>query len=67
MEKIKSPDDLKKIKQQADSGNRTQIKVSMATCSIASGARETMDTFLDKIKQENLNAVVTQVGCMGYC
>jgi (2Fe-2S) ferredoxin len=78
MDKIKSPDDLRNIKQQVenhlnlneknkDSDNLVQIKVAMATCSIASGARETMNTFLDKIKEEKLNALVSQTGCMGYC
>ena len=66
MDKIKSPDDLRSIKQKADD-SRVQIKVAMATCSIASGARDTMDAFLEKIAKENLNAVVTQTGCMGYC
>jgi len=66
MDKIKSLDDLHKIKQQANDG-QIQIKVAMATCSIASGARETMEAFLEKIEKENLNAVVTQTGCMGYC
>jgi len=78
MNKIKSLDDLRKMKQQAESklnlreksndpDSLVQIKVGMATCGIASGARETMNTFLDKIEKENLNAVVTQTGCMGYC
>jgi NADH:ubiquinone oxidoreductase subunit F (NADH-binding)/(2Fe-2S) ferredoxin/NAD-dependent dihydropyrimidine dehydrogenase PreA subunit len=67
-DKIQSPDDLNRIKQQAGStGNRVQIKVAMATCSIASGARETMEAFLEKIRKENLKAVVIQTGCMGYC
>ena len=74
MDKIKSPDDLYQIKQQVnlhgksdDPSSAVQIKVAMATCSIASGARETMNAFLAKIKKENLNAVVSQTGCMGYC
>ena len=66
MDKIKSLDDLRKLKQQAADG-LVHIKVAMATCSIASGARETMDAFLEKIGKENLNAAVTQTGCMGYC
>jgi NADP-reducing hydrogenase subunit HndB len=66
MDKINSLDDLRKIKQQAADG-MVQIKVAMATCSIASGARETMEAFLEKIEKENLKAVVTQTGCMGYC
>ena len=78
MNKIKSLDDLRKMKQQAegnlhlreksnDPDSLVQIKVAMATCGIASGARETMNVFLKKIEEENLNAVVTQTGCMGYC
>jgi len=66
MDKIKSLDDLRKIKQQASNG-QIEIKVAMATCSIASGAREIMETFSEKIGKENLNAVVSQTGCMGYC
>ena len=78
MNKIKSLDDLRKMKEQVenkinlreksnDPDNVVQIKVAMATCGIASGARETMNAFLEKIEKENLNAVVTQTGCMGYC
>jgi len=78
MNKIKSLDDLRKMKQQAESqlnlreksndpDSLVQIKVAMATCGIASGARETMNAFLEKIEKDNLNAVVTQTGCMGYC
>ena len=69
MDKIKSLDDLCKIKQQVvnPSDGLVQFKVAMATCSIASGSRDTMNAFRDKIGEENLNAVVTQTGCMGYC
>ena len=69
MNKIKSPDDLCQIKQQMVNhpDSLVQFKVAMATCSIASGSRETMNAFLEKIRRENLNAVVTQTGCMGYC
>ena len=67
MDKIKSLDDLLNIKQQANPDSLVQIKVSMATCSIASGARDTMNAFLEKIARDNVNAVVSQTGCMGYC
>jgi NADP-reducing hydrogenase subunit HndB len=39
----------------------------MATCGIASGARETMDYFIDELDKRKIDAVVTQTGCMGYC
>ncbi len=78
MNKIKSLDDLRKMKQQVeanlnlreksnDPDSQVQIKVAMATCGIAAGARETMNAFLEKIEKEKLQAVVTQTGCMGYC
>ena len=78
MDKIKSRDDLHKLKQQEenylncheknnDFDSQVKISVAMATCSIASGARETMNAFIEIIEKENVNAIVTQTGCMGYC
>lgn len=44
------------------------VRVAMATCGIASGAREVMNYFADVAREENLeNVVITQSGCMGYC
>ncbi|MFA5444613.1 MAG: (2Fe-2S) ferredoxin domain-containing protein [Bacteroidales bacterium] len=78
MTKIKSLDDLRQKKQQLEQSmdireksdhpeNLVQIKVAMATCGIASGARTVMNVLVEKIKKENISAVVTQTGCMGYC
>lgn len=77
MEKIKSVADLKKLKQQSalsrKSGdessqqNAITIKVAMATCGIASGARETYDYFVQELKRQKINAIVSQTGCMSYC
>lgn len=79
MAKIKSLEELRKIKEQAQNSvslrvkgdnieNLIQIRVAMATCGIAAGARETMDEFIKVLKEEHIdNAVVTQTGCMGYC
>lgn len=44
-----------------------QVKVGMATCGIASGAKETMKYFIDALEQQAIDAVITQTGCMGYC
>jgi NADP-reducing hydrogenase subunit HndB len=44
-----------------------QVKVSMATCGIASGAKTIMEFFLEQLDRRNVAAVVTQTGCMGYC
>ena len=44
-----------------------QVKVAMATCGIASGAKKTMEAIIDECQKNNVAAVVTQTGCMGYC
>ena len=79
MAKIKSLDELKKIKEQAKNSvslrvkgdnieNMIQVRVAMATCGIASGAREVMTEFIEELQRQNMdNVVVTQTGCMGYC
>lgn len=78
MEKIKSLADLRKIRDEKKSGlqtrekgetpdNLVQVKVAMATCGIASGAKETMEFLTDQLEKRGVDAVVTQTGCMGYC
>ena len=78
MEKIKSIDDLRKIKASileanqkliADNGNNKliEIKVAMATCGIASGAKPVMDFLIEELPKRNIVARVKQTGCMGYC
>ena len=67
MTKIKSLDDLRQKKQQLEQTWRSgksdhpeslvQIKVAMATCGIASGARTVMNALVEKIKKENIAAV----------
>jgi NADP-reducing hydrogenase subunit HndB len=44
-----------------------QVKVAMATCGIASGARETMEFMTEALEKRGVDAIVTKVGCMGYC
>jgi NADP-reducing hydrogenase subunit HndB len=76
--KVKSLQDLRKmrdelkgkinLREKSDNpDNLVQIKVSMATCGIASGARETMNYIIDELDNQAIDAVVTQTGCMGYC
>ena len=78
MNKIKFLEDLRKMKQNLEHGmnireksnepeSLVQIRVAMATCGIASGARTVMNTLVEKIEKEKIPAVVTQGGCMGYC
>lgn len=78
MNKIKSLDDLRKRKQELESEMNireksnspetlVQIRVGMATCGIAAGARTVMNAMIDKIEKDKLPVVVTLGGCMGYC
>ena len=78
MSKIKSLADLKKrreelktrldIREKAiDPENHVQVKVAMATCGIAAGAKTIMEFFLEQLDRRNIAGVVTQTGCMGYC
>lgn len=78
MTRVKSLADLKKLKETLQAKidlrekgeaaeNLVQIKVAMATCGIASGAKNVMDFLLEELEKRGINAVVTQTGCMGYC
>lgn len=79
MAKIKSFAELKKIKEQVagtvelrEKGDKiddlVQVRVAMATCGIAAGAREVMNYMIKELADQGINnVVVTQTGCMGYC
>ncbi|MHA7108961.1 (2Fe-2S) ferredoxin domain-containing protein [Sunxiuqinia elliptica] len=78
MTKVRSLADLKKLKEEVQSKiklrekgdhpeNLIQIKVSMATCGIASGAKETMNFMIEELDHQGIDALVTQTGCMGFC
>lgn len=78
MSKITSLADLKKKREELKKGlgivgkavdpeSVVQVKVAMATCGIASGAKTVMEFFLEHLERRNVAALVTQTGCMGYC
>ena len=78
MNKINNLADLRKMKDdlqnkinlrvKSDSPDAiVQIKVGMATSGIASGAKEIMSYFIEEIEKRNVEALVIQVGDMGYC
>lgn len=74
---IKSLDELKKIRddslkkvklRESGEGDQIEVLVGMATCGIASGARETMNALVEEINKEGIHDVkIVQVGCVGYC
>jgi NADP-reducing hydrogenase subunit HndB len=41
--------------------------VGMATCGIASGARETMNFMIEETEHQAIDAIITQTGCLGFC
>jgi len=78
MAKIKSLDDLRMMKDSFQSkinlrekgenpGSHVQIKVAMATCGIASGAKIVMEFMMEELEKRGIDSVITQTGCMGYC
>jgi NADP-reducing hydrogenase subunit HndB len=79
MAKIKSLEELLQLKEEVRSKvnireqgdnieNLVQVKVAMATCGIAAGARDIMNYMINELAEEKLDhVVVTQTGCMGYC
>lgn len=75
---VKSLDELKALRDKyreniigrdtLDSENKIRISVGMATCGIASGARDTINAIIDEVSKEKMtNVVVVQSGCLGYC
>lgn len=78
MVKVKSLADLQKLKADLQTKvdlrekgegaeSLVQVKVAMATCGIASGAKQVMEFFMDELDKRSIASVVTQTGCMGYC
>jgi (2Fe-2S) ferredoxin len=78
MTMIKSLDELKTLRDKykgsvdmrsnANEENRIRIAVGMATCGIASGSRETINSIVEEVKAQGLsNVSVVQTGCLGYC
>jgi len=73
MPRLKTIEDLQKIREQAQKDIRvrtetgTRIIVGMGTCGIAAGARETMHSILQELNNRGIDAHVTTVGCIGMC
>ncbi|HOO32503.1 MAG TPA: (2Fe-2S) ferredoxin domain-containing protein [Thermotogota bacterium] len=75
MAKIKSLDELMKIKEQAvkdiqmrDTDKRGKIVVAMGTCGIAAGAKDTLQAVVAELGKKGIEDVsVVQSGCMGLC
>jgi len=76
---IKSMEELRKIREEHqnkvnlrqtgdNSEEKIEILIGMATCGISSGARETLNAFVEEINNQGIqNIKVITVGCIGYC
>ncbi|MFN6991227.1 MAG: (2Fe-2S) ferredoxin domain-containing protein [Fervidobacterium sp.] len=75
MSKIKSLEELMKIKEEAlqnikmrESGKRGKIIVAMGTCGIAAGAKDTLKAIVEYMNELKISDIsVVQSGCMGLC
>lgn len=73
MPKVKSLDELRKLRDQVKDDISTRIDtgttviVGMGTCGIAAGARETMQAILQELDKRGITAHVRTVGCIGMC
>jgi NADP-reducing hydrogenase subunit HndB len=75
MSVVNSLEDLGRIRDETLEKQKTRgatgkvhVSIAMGTCSIAAGARETMEAIQNEIEAENLSGIVlTQTGCMGLC
>lgn len=78
MTKVKSFADLKAMRDELHAGlypngkggkpaSQVQIKIAMATCGIAAGAKQVMTHMVEKAKELGIDAEFVQTGCMGYC
>ncbi|MGB4171296.1 MAG: (2Fe-2S) ferredoxin domain-containing protein, partial [bacterium] len=73
MTALKNLEDLRKLREKVKDdlnerfGGEIKIIVGMGTCGIAAGAREVMAAILNELRTRNINATVTQTGCIGMC
>ena len=70
MKKVKSPEELKRIKAEAFKRiyghDKLRIRVHIGTSGLASGAREIYDFIRLELEKRNIDAYVIGTGDMGY-
>ena len=47
--------------------SKPRISIGTATCGRAAGALETLETLKAELAERNIDAILTEVGCMGHC
>ena len=58
---------LSQVNMRKDREDGVRVVVGMATCGIASGAKQVMEHLMEKAEELKISVVFTQTGCMGYC
>ncbi|PKL45477.1 MAG: NADP oxidoreductase [Candidatus Riflebacteria bacterium HGW-Riflebacteria-1] len=73
MEKVTNVEQLKALQsalskeaEQAAS-KKVIIRIAMATCSIASGAKPVLDFFTEEMPRQPLEFIIKSTGCTGLC
>jgi len=72
---IKSPQEaFERIRERAlaewdalSSSPKPRITIGTATCGRAAGALEVLKTFKEELAEQKVDAIITEVGCMGHC
>lgn len=64
-----TPDNILEIKStiSMEKAEKPIILVGMGTCGLANGAQAVYDMFVQELKKYEIDAVLSQVGCVGYC
>lgn len=68
--KLRTLEDLEQIHHKIDAlvyPEQIKITVGTATCGLAAGSGDVLKAVIDKVKELNLNAIVKQTGCIGFC
>jgi len=68
--KVENLEDLERIKEEGLKSiypDKTKIAVGTATCGLASGAEEILETITREVREKNLSMTVTRTGCLGFC
>ena len=47
--------------------NKPKIAISMASCGLAAGANKIYETVMKEVKEQNLDWIITELGCIGFC
>jgi NADP-reducing hydrogenase subunit HndB len=76
MKTIKSPADLRKLKEdikakmygkEISSKEKVRIRVHSGTSGLASGAKAILDFISQELEKRNIDATVVRTGDLGYC